>query len=82
MPENCPLTPSKHEFEMAVLHDPGKIIEIPNPFLYSRAARKKFSFQYAEADRQPPATSRQPSVCAVKGVPQLCFGTFSCFFTH
>lgn len=62
MPENCPLTPSKHEFEMAVLHDPGKIIEIPNPFLYSRAARKKFSFQYAEADHQPPAASSQPCV--------------------
>ena len=62
MPENCPLTPSKHEFEMAVLHDPGKIIEIPNPFLYSRAARKKFSFQYAEADHQPPAASQQPCV--------------------
>ena len=37
----------------------AKIIEIPNPFLYSRAARKKFSFQYAEADHQPPAASQQ-----------------------
>ena len=40
----------------------AKIIEIPNPFLYSRAARKKFSFQYAEADHQPPPASQQPCV--------------------
>ena len=84
MPENCPLTPSKHEFEMAVLHDPGKIIEIPNPFLYSRAARKKFSFQYAEADHQPPAASSQPCVLS-----EACLSfvlvhfhpfLFSCYF--
>ena len=64
----------------------AKIIEIPNPFLYSRAARKKFSFQYAEADHQPPAASQQPCVLSeaclsfvlVHFLPFL----FSCFFTH
>ena len=78
MPENCPLTPSKHEFEMAVLHDPGKIIEIPNPFLYSRAARKKFSFQYAEADRQPPAASR---VCCQRRASALFWYIFLFFYS-